>query len=240
MLPDSRINDPAFIAIPRRINYLVYSKCFIILFSSIHLPATVARIYRAPRAAQALETRVTIGRCQNSARLISAAAFLRLGITFLRRARRERIDRSNDRLSENLPREGKREKRRRRRRRRRKERGRRKREREKQRLSKVQSSGHGAGHYMGFWGYGGGNRLPWDRSFSSSFLPASSSSLCRPSSSAPFSPPHPPTPSSAHSRRQNLYLAAATEMHPRLNGGRAFNGAANCETKNIWFPKEQP
>lgn len=41
-------------------------------------------------------------------------------------------------------------------------------------------------------------------------------------------------------RRQNLYLAAATEMHPRLNGGRAFNGAANCETKNIWFPKEQP
>lgn len=47
-----------------------------------------------------------------------------------------------------------------------------------------------------------------------------------------------PTPLS--DRRQNLYLAAATEMHPRLNGGRAFNGAANCETKNIWFPKEQP
>lgn len=48
-----------------------------------------------------------------------------------------------------------------------------------------------------------------------------------------------PTPGLSN-RRQNLYLAAATEMHPRLNGGRAFNGAANCETKNIWFPKEQP
>lgn len=48
-----------------------------------------------------------------------------------------------------------------------------------------------------------------------------------------------PTPGLSN-RRQNLYLAAGTEMHPRLNGGRAFNGAANCETKNIWFPKEQP
>lgn len=48
------------------------------------------------------------------------------------------------------------------------------------------------------------------------------------------------SPHRARGRRQNLYLAAATEMHPRLNGGRAFNGAANCETKNIWFPKEQP
>lgn len=27
-------------------------------------------------------------------------------------------------------------------------------------------------------------------------------------------------------RRQNLYLAAATEMHPRLNGGRAFKRRA--------------
>lgn len=56
----------------------------------------------------------------------------------------------------------------------------------------------------------------------------------------PALPSPSPTPSYARSRRQNLYLAAATEMHPRLNGGRAFNGAADCETKNIWFPKEQP
>lgn len=54
--------------------------------------------------------------------------------------------------------------------RRRQERERERRKRDEHRLSKVQSSGHGAGHYMGFWGYGGGNRLPWDRSFSSSFL----------------------------------------------------------------------
>lgn len=26
-------------------------------------------------------------------------------------------------------------------------------------------------------------------------------------------------------------------MQPCLNGGWAFNSAANCETKNIWFPK---
>lgn len=122
------------------------------------------------------------------------------------------------------------------------------------RLSKVQSSGHGAGHYMGFWGYGGGNRLPWDRSFSSFLSSLFSLSL---SFSFPFLPfvylLHTllsralsfsfslglPTPGPSN-RRQNLYLAAATEMHPRLNGGRAFNGAANCETKNIWFPKEQP
>lgn len=44
-------------------------------------------------------------------------------------------------------------------------------EKEERQLSKVQSSGHGAGHYMGFWGYRGGNRLPWDRSFSSFFSP---------------------------------------------------------------------
>lgn len=117
------------------------------------------------------------------------------------------------------------------------------------RLSKVQSSCHGAGHYMGFWGYGGGNRLPWDRSFSSSSFPFFLSFLFLfpffPSSAHPHSSSVSLSVSLASypglsNRRQNLYLAAATEMHPRLNGGRAFNGAANCETKNIWFPKEQP
>lgn len=158
-----------------------------------------------------------------------SATFPRLRITSF--VRRERIDENNDRLRENTPesRLSKRTKKRRRKRRR-KER----RKREKQRLSKVQSSSHGAGHYMEFWGYGGGNRLPWDRSFSFSFL------LLHLLPLPPFFVFPPPTPPSARSRRQNLYLAAATEMHPRLNGGRAFNGAANCETKNIWFPKEQP
>lgn len=61
-----------------------------------------------------------------------------------------------------------------------------------------------------------------------------------PTSSSSCRPPSPHPPHRARGRRQDLYLAAATEMHPRLNGGRAFNGAANCETKNIWFPKEQP
>lgn len=94
------------------------------------------------------------------------------------------------------------------------------------RLSKVQSSGHGAGHYMGFWGFGGGNRLPWDRS-SSSFFPFFLSP------SLPHPPSRPPTLSVSlasypglSNRRQNLYLAAATEMHPRLNGGRAFKRRA--------------
>lgn len=61
----------------------------------------------------------------------------------------------------------------------------REREREERQLSKVQSSGHGAGHYMGFWGYRGGNRLPWDRSFSSSFFPLYPTLLL---------PPPPPPP----------------------------------------------
>lgn len=140
--------------------------------------------------------------------------------------------------------------------------GRKVRESVEHRLSKVQSSGHEAGHYMGFWGYGGGNRLPWDRSFSSFlsslFFPSLSLSLFLLSFPLSFTRLlHTllfgllflsfslslflslPTPGLSN-RRQNLYLAAATEMHPRLNGGRAFNGAANCETKNIWFPKEQP
>lgn len=81
--------------------------------------------------------------------------------------------------------------------------GRKVRESVEHRLSKVQSSGHGAGHYMGFWGYGGGNRLPWDRSFSSflSFLFFSPFSLslflC-----FPF-----PSPSFASSTLSSLFLS---------------------------------
>lgn len=50
--------------------------------------------------------------------------------------------------------------------------------------------------------------------------------------SPPYLPTHPIERCVANAR--NLYLAAATEMHPRLNGGRAFNGAPRTVKRKIY------